>query len=96
MSDDDIKLYYEGSYIDEEDNEEYDVVGFSIVSKSAYIRWWHSTAYEPCKCHVQGCLSCFLEVTNGYADGFGSNVGGLWFGTDENGNQWNYSGGEEE
>ena len=91
---DDIKLHYEGTYIDEDDNEEHDVVGFSIVSKSAYIRWWHSTAYEPCKCDEQGCLSCFME--GDYADGFGENVGCLWFGEDEDGSQWNYNGGEEE
>tara|TARA_R110002020_G_scaffold306166_1_gene522142 strand:- start:1726 stop:2013 length:288 start_codon:yes stop_codon:yes gene_type:complete len=93
---DEIKLYYEGTYIDEEDNEEHDVKGFSIVSKDAYITFWHETMYEPCRCNVQGCLSCFLEETNGYADGFGANVSILWFGTDENGNQWNYNGSDEE
>jgi hypothetical protein len=87
---DKVKLHYEGTYEDDEGNEEHDVEGFSWVNKDDYIRFYHKTAYDPCQCDVQGCLSCFLDETNGWADGFGSNVGILWFGNDENGKQWDY------
>jgi len=87
---DEVKLHYVGTYIDEEDNEEQEVEGFSWVSKNDYIRFYEETAYEPCQCDERGCLSCFLDETNGWAKGFGMNVFLLWFGKDENGEQWDY------
>ena len=87
-----VKLHYEGTYDDDEGNEEIDAKGFSWVNKADYIRFYDETAYDPCKCDVQGCLSCFLDETNGWADGFGSSVGMLWFGKDEHGKKWNYDG----
>jgi|TARA_B100000902_G_scaffold395967_1_gene455729 hypothetical protein len=87
---DEVKLHYVGTYIDEEDNEEQEVEGFSWVSKNDYIRFYEETAYEPCQCDERGCLSCFIEETAGWADGFGTDVSLLWFGKDENGEQWDY------
>jgi len=87
---DKVKLHYEGTYVDEEDNEEHEVEGFSWVSKADYISFYEETAYDSCKCQVQGCLSCFLDETNGWAKGFGMNVSILWFGKDSLGKQWNY------
>lgn len=87
---DKVKLHYVGRFIDEYEEKEHEVEGFSWVSKTDYIRFYEETAHEPCKCNEQGCLSCFIEETVGWADGFGTDVSLLWFGKDENGEQWNY------
>ena len=88
MSDnDEVKLYYEGDFIDEDENVTREAIGFSIVSKKAYISFWHETEHEPCRCNVQGCMSCFIEETVGYAKGFGDNISMLWFDTKQD---WNY------
>jgi hypothetical protein len=87
-----VKLHYEGTYDDNLGRMMDDVEGFSWVNKADYIRFYDETAYDPCKCDEQGCLSCFLDETNGWANGFGSSVGMLWFGKDEQGKKWNYDG----
>ena len=80
-----IKLFYEGIYTnDDEDDprEGQEIMSYSLVSKKDYQEYYEDTKYEPCKCDVQGCLSCFLEyyphtpeIKNGVITSYGS----LWF-----------------
>ena len=72
MSEETIELFYIGYYEDPETGEcEEDKQGVSLVSKEAYLRFLEETEWEPCVCNVQGCLSCFLDEKDLWADGFG-------------------------
>ena len=103
-----IEMFYVSDYEDPEDwnaETKENVKGVSIVSKEAYLRWYLQTENTPCKCHVQGCLSCFLDYNNAWTDGYGGNCSEMWFGKDPaTGDYWNpenalkkrgYFGGEE-
>ncbi len=88
MSNDTIEMFYISNYEDPETGErEQDKQGVSIVSREAYIDF----SYGSClACDVQGCLSCFLDKINGWADGYGDTCTELWWGIDPaTGKQWN-------
>ena len=91
MSEETIELFYISDYEDPETGEcESNKEGMSIVSREDYLQFLEETEWEPCECIVQGCLSCFLDETHGWADGYGSTCTELWFGIDPaTGKQWN-------
>lgn len=82
---DQVKLFYEGIYTndDEDDKREgQEIRSYSLISKKEYIDYYHDTKYDPCKCDVQGCLSCFLDEashTPAIKNGGISSYGMLWF-----------------
>ena len=91
ISEETIELYYISEYENDETEEyEDEKQGVSIVSRQAYLDYLQETEWEPCMCDVQGCLSCFLDETNGWAEGYGGTCTTLWFGIDPaTGKQWN-------
>ena len=91
MSEETIELFYVSHYEDPETGAyERDKEGVSIISREAYLQFLQETEWEPCMCNVQGCLSCFLDETGGWADGYGDTCTQLWFGVDPaTGKQWN-------
>ena len=91
MSEETIELFYISNYENPETDEyEYDKQGVSIISREAYLQFFVETEWEPCVCNEQGCLSCFLDETNGWAEGYGDTCTELWFGDDPaTGKQWN-------
>lgn len=91
MSEETIEMFYISNYTDPETGRivEYDKEGVSIVSREAYLQFFVETAWEPCMCQVQGCLSCFLDETDGWAEGYGDTSTELWWGIDPaTGKQW--------
>jgi len=91
MSEETIEMFYISNYEDPETGEyERDKQGVSIISREAYLQFFVETEWEPCVCNVQGCLSCFLDETDGWADGYGDTPTTLWWGIDPaTGKQWN-------
>lgn len=91
MTNDTIELHYISNYTDPETGAyEYDKKGVSIISREKYLQFLYETEWEPCMCQVQGCLSCFLDETDGWAEGYGDTSTELWFGVDPaTGKQWN-------
>ena len=91
MSDDTIEMFYISDYEDPETGKrEHDKEGVSIVSREDYIQFLHETEWEPCVCNVQGCLSCYLDEKDLWADGYGITCTQLWWGIDPaTGKQWN-------
>tara|TARA_B100001778_G_scaffold334937_1_gene349293 strand:- start:1126 stop:3246 length:2121 start_codon:yes stop_codon:yes gene_type:complete len=64
---DQVKLFYEGIYYNDDEDDEREgkaIESHSLVSKQEYIDYYHDTEYNPCECNVQGCLSCFLDETS--------------------------------
>ena len=90
MSEETIEMFYISNYEDPETGEyEKDKQGVSIISREDYLQFFIETEWKPCVCNVQGCLSCFLDETNGWADGYGDTCTELWFGVDPaTGKQW--------
>ena len=88
-NDDQIKIFYEGIYTNDDEDDEregQEIMSHSLVSKKDYQEYYEDTKYEPCKCDVQGCLSCFLEyyphtpeIKNGVITSYGS----LWLQDEE-------------
>ncbi len=91
MSEETIELYYISEYENDETEEyEDEKEGVSIVSRQTYLDFLQETEWEPCECNVQGCLSCFLDETDGWTEGYGGTCTELWFGDDPaTGKQWN-------
>ncbi len=91
MSNKTIELFYVSDYEDPETGAyERDKESVSIISREAYLQFLQETEWEPCMCNVQGCLSCFLDETRGWADGYSGTCTQLWFGVDPaTGKQWN-------
>lgn len=85
-----IELHYTSDYEDPETGEiEHDKQSTTVVSCEAYVRFFYETESEPCMCEVRGCLSCFLDETNGWAEGYAGTCTELWFGIDPaTGKQW--------
>lgn len=90
MSNETIEMFYISEYEDPETGEyEKSKEGVSIISREAFLMYFIETEWEPCMCDVQGCLSCFLDETDGWADGYGGTCTQLWFGDDPaTGKQW--------
>ena len=83
MNKNEIELHYISDYEDPETGEVTEQIeGVSIVSRDDYLRFFVETEWEPCECQIQGCLSCFLDETRGWVDGYGANCTLLWFGND--------------
>ena len=73
-----IAIRYIGHYENPETGEiEQDKEGVSVVSKEAYEAYKAETEWKPCVCDVQGCLSCFLDEQDAWADGY-FGAGFLW------------------
>ena len=91
MSEETIEMFYISNYEDPETGEyERDKQGVSIISREAYLQFFVETEWEPCVCNVQGCLSCFLDETDGWTEGYGDTCTQLWWGIDPaTGKQWN-------
>jgi hypothetical protein len=92
MSEETIELHYISNYADPETGRivEYDKRGMSVVPRQLYLDFLAETEYEPCECNVQGCLSCFLDEKDLWAEGYGDTSTQLWFGDDPaTGKQWN-------
>jgi len=85
FADDQIKIFYEGIYTNDDEDDEregQEIMSYSLVSKKDYQEYYEDTKWNPCKCDEQGCLSCFLEyyphtpeIKNGVITSYGS----LWF-----------------
>ena len=82
---DQVKLFYEGIYTNDDEDDEregQEIRSHSLISKKEYIDYYHDTKYNPCKCDVQGCLSCFLDEashTPAIKNGGIRSYGMLWF-----------------
>ena len=83
---DQVKLFYEGIYENDEDEDDerngQEIESYSLINKQDYIDYYHDTKYEPCPCDVQGCLSCFLDEashTPAIKEGGITSYGSLWF-----------------
>ena len=91
MNKDKIELHYISDYEDPETGEvKEQIEGMSIVSKSNYLTFLATSEWNPCECGVRGCLSCFLDEEDAWADGYGDTCTELWWGIDPaTGEQWN-------
>lgn len=75
-----VKMFYISDYEDPKTGKTTrQKKGFSLISKDDFRMWVQETEVEPCVCGVSGCLSCYLDETHSWADGYGSNCTSLWF-----------------
>jgi len=88
-NDDQIKLFYEGIYTNDDEDDEregQEIMSHSLVSKKDYQNYYEDTKWNPCACDEQGCLSCFLEEyphTPAIKEGGIESYGSLWFEDEE-------------